>query len=621
LRGDKDLARGNLSGNVLGDVGPAGVFSTASGVRDYSRSMNSFKHQAIMNLLGIKGSSTKKFFAEATSDIPKGMTADQYNDRMLKEINEALPKLKQTVARFPDLTTEEKIIYDEMIERLSDARRKTYQDLHGVHSSVTMSPEKTMTPAAIAKMLAADELKRRQSGHSVSLSDNAFKTPENGFILGGLIGAITKGKALHRIGAGFGKDSTGGWGVTSLEIGMAEKLFASTGLTKRTQRILYDKLAGELAKEMPYGYTKNAQGHLIKALEPDIMDTVIRSAASSTLSDPLGRKVLSQIDREILRKKFANWESKKDTSITDALKQLIFKLEGREKGGPVNAGQPYIVGEKGPEIFVPRNAGGIVPNGYGIGGQIAMGTGAMAAANFLASKVANETVAMIIQQLGFMLPMMLSPMMGGGSGKGMIGRGLTKVGLGSMTTPLALSNKNPGEITKFGNVLVKAESSGTKFGKMIGKVGFGLTRFNIGAALVVGTLMFLKNRWDANTESMRLNALGYGMTEEAAKKAGLKFRDFNKSLKESVETAKATREQNQLLYQSMTGSGTPLNITITEFKKLKKTVKDQFADQIKLIDKTSADDQLGLAERLKTQFIGMGMTSEEATKKIYEMYM
>jgi len=619
LRGDKDLARGNLGADRVADGGASGVFDTASGVRDYSRSMNSFKHQAMMNLLGIKGSGAKRFFAEATVGIPKGMTADQYHQRMLDEIDTMLPRLKQTISRF-DLNEEEAIIYNAMIKRMEDARRENYRDLHGIHSSLQIAPEKTMTPAALAKMAAADELKRRQRGHAASLSDNDFKTPENGFILGGLIGAITKGKALHRIGAGFGKDSTGGWGVTSLEIGMAEKLFASTGLTKRTQRILYDKLAGELAKEMPYGYTKNAQGHLIKALEPDIMDTVIRSAASSTLSDPLGRKVLSQIDREILRKKFANWESKKDTSITDALKQLIFKLEGREKGGPVNAGQPYIVGEKGPEIFVPRNAGGIVPNGYGVGGQIAMGTAAMAGANFLASKVANETVAMIIQQLGFMLPMMLSPMLGGGSSKGMIGKGLTKVGLGSMTTPLALSNKNPGEITKFGNALVKAESSGTKFGKMVGKIGFGLTRFNVGAALVVGTLMFLKNRWDANTESMRLNALGYGMTEEAAKKAGLKFRDFNKSLKESVETAKATREQNQLLYQSMTGSGTPLNITIAEFKKLKKTVKDQFADQIKLIDKTSADDQLGLAERLKTQFIGMGMTSEEATKKIYAMY-
>ena len=619
LRGDKDLARGNLGADRVADGGASGVFDTASGVRDYSRSMNSFKHQAVMNLLGIKGSGAKRFFAEATVGIPKGMTADQYHQRMLDEIDMMLPRLKQTISRF-DLNEEEAVIYNAMIKRMEDARRENYRDLHGIHSSLQIAPEKTMTPAALAKMAAADELKRRQRGHAASLSDNDFKTPENGFILGGLIGAITKGKAMHRIGAGFGKDSTGGWGVTSLEIGMAEKLFASTGLTKRTQRILYDKLAAELAKEMPYGYTKNAQGHLIKALEPDIMDTVIRSAASSTLSDPLGRKVLSQIDREILRKKFANWESKKDTSITDALKQLIFKLEGREKGGPVNAGQPYIVGEKGPEIFVPRNAGGIVPNGYGIGGQIAMGTAAMAGANFLASKVANETVAMIIQQLGFMLPMMLSPMLGGGSSKGMIGRGLTKVGLGSMTTPLALSNKNPGEITKFGNALVKAESSGTKFGKMVGKIGFGLTRFNVATALVVGGLMFLKNRWDANTESMRLNALGYGMTEEAAKKAGLKFRDLNKALKESVESAKATREQNQLLYQSMTGSGTPLNITIAEFKKLKKTVKEQFADQIKLIDKTSADDQLGLAERLKTQFIGMGMTSEEATKKIYTMY-
>ena len=104
---------------------------------------------------------------------------------------------------------------------------------------------------------------------------------------------------MHKIGAGFGKDSTGGWGVTSLQIGMAEKLFGSTGLTKRTQRILYDKFAAALAQEMPYGYAKNAQGHLIKALEPSIMDTVIRSAASSTLSAPEGRKILSKETTQI----------------------------------------------------------------------------------------------------------------------------------------------------------------------------------------------------------------------------------------------------------------------------------------------------------------------------------
>ena len=31
-------------------------------------------------------------------------------------------------------------------------------------------------------------------------------------------------------------------------------------------------------------------------------------------------------------------------------------------GGPVTAGRPYIVGEVGPELFVPGSSGYIVPN-------------------------------------------------------------------------------------------------------------------------------------------------------------------------------------------------------------------------------------------------------------------
>jgi len=34
----------------------------------------------------------------------------------------------------------------------------------------------------------------------------------------------------------------------------------------------------------------------------------------------------------------------------------------KAKGGPVSANQPYIVGEQGPELFVPKAAGNIVPN-------------------------------------------------------------------------------------------------------------------------------------------------------------------------------------------------------------------------------------------------------------------
>lgn len=40
---------------------------------------------------------------------------------------------------------------------------------------------------------------------------------------------------------------------------------------------------------------------------------------------------------------------------------------GRASGGPVSAGSPYIVGEEGPELFVPSRSGTIVPAGRSAG--------------------------------------------------------------------------------------------------------------------------------------------------------------------------------------------------------------------------------------------------------------
>ena len=40
----------------------------------------------------------------------------------------------------------------------------------------------------------------------------------------------------------------------------------------------------------------------------------------------------------------------------------ILAAFGLASGGPAKAGQPYIVGEEGPELFVPRNSGTVIPN-------------------------------------------------------------------------------------------------------------------------------------------------------------------------------------------------------------------------------------------------------------------
>lgn len=44
----------------------------------------------------------------------------------------------------------------------------------------------------------------------------------------------------------------------------------------------------------------------------------------------------------------------------------------RAGGGPVGAGKTYLVGERGPELFVPGGSGSIIPNGAGGGGGVSI---------------------------------------------------------------------------------------------------------------------------------------------------------------------------------------------------------------------------------------------------------
>jgi len=50
------------------------------------------------------------------------------------------------------------------------------------------------------------------------------------------------------------------------------------------------------------------------------------------------------------------------TQLLSAAFGSFFPIPGKANGGPVQSGQPYIVGERGPELFMPNSAGTIVPN-------------------------------------------------------------------------------------------------------------------------------------------------------------------------------------------------------------------------------------------------------------------
>jgi TP901 family phage tail tape measure protein len=141
VRGDKDLSADNVYGDVLPDVGTAGVFSRASGLRDYEPNMPSLEEQAKINLLAVKGGA-KKAFAESTADMVRGMSAQQYAQMMRAEIDEVLPKLKKTIKSL-DLSPDELPYYENMVRRLEEGRNVDWTKYHEIHSRVGLPKQST----------------------------------------------------------------------------------------------------------------------------------------------------------------------------------------------------------------------------------------------------------------------------------------------------------------------------------------------------------------------------------------------------------------------------------------------------------------------------------------------
>jgi len=68
----------------------------------------------------------------------------------------------------------------------------------------------------------------------------------------------------------------------------------------------------------------------------------------------------------------------------------------RAEGGPVSAGSPYVVGEKGPELFVPSSSGSIVPNGAM--GSSGGGSGGVTVNYNIAAGVSRAELMPILEQ-------------------------------------------------------------------------------------------------------------------------------------------------------------------------------------------------------------------------------
>ena len=125
--------------------------------------------------------------------------------------------------------------------------------------------------------------------------------------------------------------------------------------------------------------------------------------------------------------------------------------------------------------------------------------------------------------------------------------------------------------------------------------------------------------WKNYKEGQDLNISTFGLTAEAAKKANLRFTDFGAKIKETIQDSKDLVNANKLVYESMKDGGTPFQMSIEEYKKLKVEVKKTFGEQIAALDRQPSNKVPDAVRRIKEQLIAAGMSAEEATKKVYTM--
>jgi len=150
VRGDKDLKMGNLGGNVLTDVGTAGVFDRATstgkqGIRELAKNMPSMYEMAERNLQGVTGAQAKNspnWFANETQKKinQKNYTADKYHNDMKEEIKRIQANAEAFVRAMPadDPLRGE---YEKILLRINEgAAVKDWRPLFHKHRSIAIKP-------------------------------------------------------------------------------------------------------------------------------------------------------------------------------------------------------------------------------------------------------------------------------------------------------------------------------------------------------------------------------------------------------------------------------------------------------------------------------------------------
>ena len=184
-------------------------------------------------------------------------------------------------------------------------------------------------------------------------------------------------------------------------------------ISREAQRALEDLEEAERRLQRSTDGTREAVQELGFAFSSAFEDAIVRGEKLSKVMEGLLQDITRILARKVITEPLGNAVSSALSGFSfDSMFSGIGSWLGglfRAEGGPVTAGQPYIVGERGPEWFVPDRGGTVLPNGMAPGGPVIQQTinidargadaGVEARLRLLAGQIARQASAMTLDAI------------------------------------------------------------------------------------------------------------------------------------------------------------------------------------------------------------------------------
>ena len=603
---NKDLSPSNVYGNVLADVGAAGVFPKASGNTEFAKNLPSMGDQGVINLLGVKGGA-RKDFAVNTAPIAARMTATQYSRKMKKAMEKMYPKLVKFVATLPK---EDRGPYIQLLKRFEDGMENTdFKKLHGVHvqakrnsggpigGSIQRGRYAYGRPGNPAKRAAWEAEQRAQKERDAA--------------------AARSRAASHQI---YGQQAlTGGIGREAVRSGTTT--FYNPGQSLMNQMIdpfrnsMYMKSAyiesgfRSLTSSITKGVIRlnlelMASGKRLSNAA-QVMSANARLNAWTGLGGAVGygARGINAVIRE------QNAYAAKNYPVGQAPAQGFFGpgMIGQYKdiGEGVQSRKVGILGARKTEYLVngvsmtpaqARAEGVTLPqraNGMSMGAQMGIGMAGSMGGMALMSQEKVGGLTGMQAGMGLMAATSILPMLP-------YVKMFSAVKAGGASAKAAITG-----VTGATAKLAAMAAQVARFAKAFSLVGAAIT--------VAGTAFKIyKDYKDAQQDA----AMGLSMTAKAAEQAGVKYFNLKETMQGYIDKQKlAAAAAKGSANNSIGMPGLPQSIE--DMKKAKEEGKG-LKDLIESINRsTSTEETQRLVSNQKAQYVAAGMSIEEANKKIY----